>query len=125
MLLLLSLACGDKDTGDSAGTPTFSEVDADVLVLSCGLGSTCHEGGAGGLELDGDGDYEALVDVASVDAEGEILVIPGDSANSYLMKKLESADGIEGDPMPPPSGGFDEAKIQLIADWIDAGALND
>lgn len=122
MFLLLTLACGEVE--DSATpTPTFTEIDEEMLVLSCGLGSTCHEGGAGGLELDGEGDYEALVDVdASV--EGEILVIPGDSANSYLIKKLEGAEGIEGDPMPPPSG-FDADKIQRIAAWIDAGAPND
>ena len=125
MLLLLSLACGDKDVADSgATTPTFTEIDEDILVLSCGLGSTCHEGGAGGLELDGDGDYDVLVDVASAGEPDETLVIPGDSANSYLMKKLEGTH-VEGDPMPPPSGGFDAAKIQRVADWIDAGAPND
>lgn len=125
MILLLTLACGDKDVTDSGGTPTFTEIDEDILVLSCGLGSTCHEGGAGGLELDGDGDYDALVDVASSAADGETLVIPGDSANSYLMKKLHGDADITGDPMPPPSGGFDAAKVQRIADWIDAGALDD
>jgi hypothetical protein len=123
MLMLLTLACGEIE--DSATpTPTFTEIDGDILVLSCGLGSTCHEGGAGGLEIDGDGDYEAMVDVAATGSEGATLVVPGDSAGSYLIQKLQGDAGITGDPMPPP-GGLDADKIALVAAWIDAGAPND
>ncbi len=123
MLLLLILACGE--TEDSAlETPTFTDIDGEILVLSCGLGSTCHQGGAGGLEIDGDGDYEALVDAASTGSEGATLVVPGDSAGSYLIQKLQGEAGIIGDPMPPPSG-LDAGKIALVAAWIDAGAAND
>ena len=60
----------------------------------------------------------------STAAAGEILVIAGDADGSYLIKKLEGADGISGDPMPP-SGSLDQSDIDQIRDWIDRGAPND
>ncbi len=113
-MLFWMLACGGEDA------PTFAEVDTE-LAQSCGF-SSCHGSGTGGLTLDGgEGDYQALVDAASNTAEGETLVIPGDAANSYLYKIL-IGDGIDGDLMPPPSGGWEQDKIDLVAAWIDAGA---
>ncbi len=107
-----------------AGEPTYSEVRDDVFLPSCGLGSTCHEGGAGDFDVDASADiYGQLVGVPASDAEGETRVIAGDSAGSYLIKKLQGDEGIEGDPMPPPAG-LDATRIQLVADWIDAGALD-
>ena len=118
-MLFLLLAC---DGGESAAdAPTFTADIQTDLVNSCGF-SSCHGGSAGGLTLDGsEGDYLALVDAAASTADGETLVIPGDAANSYLYKILVG-DGIEGDLMPPPDGGWDQDKIDAVAAWIDAGA---
>ena len=118
-----SVACaGSKDTDTGASEPpSFAVVRDDVLLLSCGF-SSCHGGGAGGLTLDEAGAYDALVDVESTAAAGEIHVIPGDPDNSYLIKKLEAAPDIVDDPMPPPLGGQDPADIELIRAWIAAGA---
>ena len=59
----------------------------------------------------------------SIYVDNEILVIPGESENSYLVKKMRGTSGIMGDVMPP--GGMDEEVIQRIERWIDAGALED
>ena len=118
--LLLTGCDGEGDSGSAE--LTFAEVDQ-LLVQSCGF-SSCHGGGLGGLTLDGDGDYDALVAVASTVLPEELLVISGDADGSYLIKKMEGASGIEGDVMPP-SGQLDQATIDQIRDWIDRGAPND
>lgn len=117
-MLLFLLAC---DGGESATAPTFTADVQEDLVNSCGF-SSCHGGGAGDLTLDGSAaDFAALVDVTASTADGETLVIPGDAANSYLYKILVG-DGIDGDLMPPPDGGWDQDKIDTVAAWIDGGA---
>lgn len=119
---------GDKDTGDETGgadAATFSAVRDDVLIPSCGLVSCHAEGSPNGMVLVPGSEYEALVNVAAMAAPSETLVIPNDPDGSYLIKKIEGAPGIVGTPMPPPFGNLDPAQIQLIRDWIAAGAAND
>ena len=111
-LAVLLAGCGDKEDSGAAEL-TFTEID-ERLMQSCGF-SSCHgDGGSeGGLALDGtSADHDALVGVESTAAAGEILVIAGDADGSYLIKKLEGADGISGDPMPP-SGSLDQS-LSLI-----------
>lgn len=121
--LLWLLACGDKGGDSGGGEPTFSRVRDEVLVPSCAF-SSCHGSGTGGLSIDESGGYEALVDVESVGMPGEILVIPGDPDQSYLVRKLEGGPDIAGDEMPP-GGLLDEERLQLVRDWIAAGAQDD
>lgn len=123
--LILVACAGDKasETG-TAEAPTFSEIRG-PLVLSCGSSVSCHaEGSVSGMELAPGGEYDALVNAPSVNAPGQTLVIPNDADGSYLIRKLEDADGIVGSPMPPPFGGYDPAEIEKIRAWIDAGALD-
>jgi len=132
--LLLLIACGGEYKGDSGSTtddpgtttPTFTEVRDDVLLPSCGF-ATCHGAGgeAGDLLLDEATSYANMVDVESSAAPGEILVIPGDADNSYLVKKLVGDPSIVDDAMPPPSGGLSPESITMIQEWIDAGAADD
>jgi len=125
-LLVFTAGCGD-DPGDTDGeAPTFTEIRDDILLPSCGF-STCHGGGTGGLTISEDDPgavYSALVDAASFDAAGETLVIPGDADNSYLVKKVEAAADIVGDPMPAPFG-VEDAQAADIRAWINAGAADD
>jgi len=129
ILLMALLACGKPET--------FTEVQDDILSKSCAL-SSCHGGGAGHLDLTEGHAYDSLVGVtpagvnstnpdypADVDVSDEILVIPNDSANSYLIKKLTGAPDINGSPMPDGSTGFDPEKVAQIAEWIDDGAQDD
>jgi len=123
LTLIALLACGDKDA-DTALEPTFANVQATAFP-SCGISSTCHTAsGAAGLSLDEDVAYDELVGIESSALAGEILVIPGDADGSYLVKKLEEAADIVGDPMPPDAA-LDASAIALVREWIDAGAPND
>lgn len=122
-LVGLIMGCGDKDdSGAASAELTFAEVD-EIFVQSCGF-SSCHGAGAGGLTLDGGSDHDNLVGVESVASAGAVLVVAGDADGSYLIQKMEGADGIEGDPMPP-SGLLDQGTIDQIRDWIDRGAPSD
>ena len=52
-------------------------------------------------------------------------VIPSDSANSYLLRKLNGTPGIAGVRMPqngPPY--LTDGQILIIQRWIDIGAPN-
>lgn len=115
------------DTADP-NAPTFTRVQDEILTPSCGL-STCHDSAATGtgttgtsLVLVGDGVYASLVDAPVNELPGETRVVPGDSASSYIVAKVNGDDGIFGGPMPPPFGGLDPQLVQLLVDWIDAGA---
>ena len=137
-LFVLVAACtGDKDPGDTDATgstgetgepvplePTFTRVRAEVLP-SCAL-SGCHrtaESG-NGLVLAKGQEYEALVNAPAEFAPGEVYVIPGDPDGSYVVKKITGAPGIVDDPMPPPLGNLDPRLLQLLREWIGAGALD-
>lgn len=133
LLPLLALACATSDAPaddtdeTDPGPPTFTRVKNEVLDVSCAL-STCHGAGmgSGSLRLGRTAaeDHAELVDVVSTGLPAETLVIPGNSADSYLFKKMNAVDGIDGDAMPP--GFLLPADVrQLVADWIDAGALDD
>ena len=125
-MILALLACGPT-TGDSGeGTaPTLSEVQEQVFTASCAF-STCHaDPGASGLVLEDGASWAALVTVESADNPGAVLVIPGDAEGSYLVQKLRGTDGIVGEQMPSTGDAVDETRLQLVVDWIDAGAADD
>jgi hypothetical protein len=110
------------DTGATPGAPTFTQVKSEVLP-SCT--PVCHTGATSApLVLTAGQEYDAIVNVESVDAPGQILVVPGDADSSYLVAKIEGSVGITGSQMPPPFGGLSADQIQLVRDWIDAGAEN-
>src|ERR1700722_19866628 len=48
------------------------------------------------------------------------VIIPGDSANSLLMKRITGAGGLA--RMPMGGAALSAAKIAVIGKWIDAGA---
>ena len=102
---------------------TFTQIREEILLPSCGFVS-CHGGGAGGLTIDEEGAWDALVDVPSVDAAGEVLVIPGDADGSYLVKKLDGDEEIVGLQMPQ-GGELPVEDREAIRDWISRGAPND
>lgn len=122
--LLFLLACpGSEDTADSgpAFAPTLTTVQAEVFDKSCAF-STCHGdgGGSGHLSLTPGVSLANLVGVAADGDPTRTRVIPGDPDGSYLVMKLEEAEGIVGDAMP--SVPLDEARIELVREWIAEGA---
>jgi hypothetical protein len=124
--LLILTACGDKDddsgatdTGEESGPePTWENVRDDVLVPSCGF-SSCHAPpGSAQFGVDADSLADDYVEVPAFQDESYFLVDPGNPDDSYLLMKLEGAAGISNDAMPPPDGGMDAARVQLVRDWI-------
>lgn len=97
--------------------PLYSQVQTNVFNGCDG----CHNrfGGSGGLSLHQSNSYTELVNAPSNRQEGAILVIPFDPDNSYLLQKMEGADGITGRSMSAGTAGN-----RRVRDWIAGGALN-
>lgn len=124
MMLLLLWACtGTKESADSgpvALDPTLTNVQEQVF-RSCTF-SSCHGSTpAGQLDLLPGESYVELVGVASSEKPELMRVVAGNPDDSYLMMKLRDEAGIVSDEMPPGAPLPDD-KIQLVADWISAGA---
>ena len=99
---------------------SFAEIQEQVLTPSCAL-SGCHVGSFAFSPILNDAEaYNNLIGVNNLAGNME-LVKPGDSNNSFLIKKL-NGDGTT----VMPSGGpkLDKAIIDSIAAWIDNGAEN-
>lgn len=93
----------------SPGVPTFSEDILPVFEQAC---VSCH-GSLGGWDASS---YKAVMTTG----DHAPVVIPGDVEGSLLAHKLLGTQS-EGTIMPP-SGKLPEAVIQVILDWIAAGA---
>src|SRR6267378_3245921 len=105
---------GQPLTGGGGGlAPTLASIQANVFNVNCAV-SGCH-GGAGaqqGLRLD-----------PGFSAGNLIRVVPGDPDASFLIQKLQGADGLLGERMPDGGPYLTTAKINVIRQWIQDGAL--
>lgn len=95
----------DAATGFAAVQP--------ILLKNCVL---CHTGPDAKEEID-------LNTYASVMKGGEhgAIVVPGDPEGSMIVKVIRGAEGAKKMP-PAPNEPLTEPEIQLIVDWIKAGA---
>ena len=109
-------------TGD--GVLTFDGDVWPIFSVSCSCHFAAADPGANGdLSFPEADAYANLVGVASPSVPGLNLIEPNEPENSYLMNKLNNTQGEaggSGTQMPP--GGLSDAQIQLIEDWILAGA---
>lgn len=137
VLAALAVSGCDERLSDLTGPsphlgPTFASVRTEILETTDAAGRTscvtCHTDQgrvpAGNLNLRND-PYHALVNAASRQKAGEILVVPGNPEASYLIKKLEGREGIVGLRMPrngPPY--LTAGQIVVIKRWIEVGAPN-
>ena len=106
--------------------PTLDQIQTVIFTPTCATAG-CHSGGAPAANLnlsDADTSLANLVDVTTfqLGATG-IRVIPADPVNSYLIRKLEDAAGIEGMQMPLGRPPLAQADIDHIRQWITDGAL--
>lgn len=104
--------------------PTLTELQDTIFGPVC---SVCHNGLGGALPgvmnlSAAPATYAALVNVPSLQQPGRVRVIPNDSANSYIIHKLEGAPSITGSRMPLGGPFLDQATIDRVKAWIDAGA---
>jgi mono/diheme cytochrome c family protein len=95
-------------------TPGVSSFANDVMPIFEAKCIPCH-GNMGGW--DGTS-YEAVMN----SGDNAPTVIPGDSENSLLAKKILGTH--EEGAIMPPAGKMTTSEIQLILDWIEAGAEN-
>ena len=105
--------------------PNFSEIQTSVFTPTCAT-SGCHAGGspAASLNLEAANSYTMLVGVARTQAAATQRVTPQDPHNRYHIPKLEGA-GATGQQMPPTGGPLPQADIDVIRQWITAGAVDD
>lgn len=99
---------------EQSAIPAVPSFAADLLPILDQECAVCH-GSLGGWD---GSSYEAVIN----SGENGPAVIPGESANSLLAKKLLNVQTTGG--VMPPAGMLADDLIQLFLDWIDAGALN-
>lgn len=126
ILVTILIAC-DKEFGvdpdPNEQKNTFTYIEKTIFRARCAL-SGCHSSISkqANLDLSTNNAYNNLVNIKSVlNVDGFNRVQPGNSDASFLIKVLDGSD-----PTRMPLGGpyLDKATINNIADWIDAGALN-
>lgn len=127
LLVLFTLTGCDRDDGvvDPGGDESMlAEIQRSIFDGSCAV-TGCHIGQSafGSLDLSSaDRAFENLVGVPATLNPELSRVEPGDPDNSFLIIKLEGGARLVGSQMPldrPPLGA---AQIQLVRDWIAAGA---
>jgi hypothetical protein len=129
VLAIVFLSCCSSDSSTSTEPPPAVKDDpsfaADIQSIfnnSC-ISSGCHNAGAaGGMVLLQGQSYANLVNAASTQEPGKTRVIPGDSANSYIVIKLEGRQ-TNGSRMPL-GGTLNSNSIQNVKNWVDKGAKN-
>ena len=136
-LSLLHLAACDPGTGvglDQNGRPlngnnsislaaNINSIQANIFTPSCAT-SGCHSGSAPaeGLALTEGNSFSNLVNVASNEVPLLNRVEPGNTADSYLIRKVEGTASV-GLQMPRNRPALSTEKIQAIRDWVTDGAL--
>lgn len=110
-----------------AAAPSFSKDVAPLLKARCAI---CHLTGkeAGNIALHPAAAYDNLVGVKSVVAKSMNRVEPGKPEASYLVAKLDGthvAQGGSGTRMPFGAPPLPQAQVDLIKEWIKAGAKKD
>lgn len=106
---------------------TLTELQAEIFSACTG----CHDGSAAttgalpaSMNLKPGATYASLVNVPSRQQPGLMRVMPGNAADSYVVRKLEGAASISGGRMPAGGPFFDAATIDKLKAWIAAGAPN-
>jgi hypothetical protein len=128
-LIALTCALGCPGDGsripDMLGPPPATTLGMLQNAIFTPICAPCHQpGGIGPMPLDSEAATLAnLVDVDSLELPAIKRVAPGDSENSYLVWKIEARPTILFDPMPLGGPMLSQAEIDMIRDWIDAGAL--
>ncbi|MGD2161545.1 MAG: c-type cytochrome, partial [Anaerolineales bacterium] len=88
---------------------TFTDSVLPIFEDSC---TACH-GSLGGWDAS---TYEAALE----SGDHAPVIIPGDADNSLLVQKMLGTQTIGG--IMPPGGLLPESQVQIIIDWIEAGA---
>ena len=100
-------------------SPTFTEVQ-EIFTVSC---LPCHSNLSlsGGLGLQAPQTFSNIVNVPSSQVPSLSRIEPNDPEESYIIDKLEGTQAVGGQ-MPLGQSPLPAQTIQLIRDWITAGA---
>lgn len=127
ILIFILISCNsDYDYGtqpDNQPTePTFTSINKTVFQASCAF-TGCHASDTkkAGLNLSSSAAYTNLVNVLSSENPTLKRVDPGNSTNSYILKKLKGEGTTR---MPLNRQPLSQEKIDAIIKWIDDGAQN-
>jgi hypothetical protein len=116
---IVTFGCSDGEPDDGVVISYAIDVEP-ILLTNC---TPCHVdtvAPTASLDLSAGLGYASLVGVVSV-VEPPKLRVAGSSAESYLIQKLEGTQ-VVGDRMPAHLPPLYPADIQIIKDWVDAGA---
>ncbi|MDA0336177.1 MAG: hypothetical protein O2782_13515 [bacterium] len=137
VLALTALGCGgDGSTLGPDGTPlaedgtgdgdptvavTLAQLSSDIFTPKCAT-SGCHSGGspAQGMSLTSANVAAATIGVASAQVANLKRIDPGNPDGSYLLQKVRGTGA--GSQMPLGGAPLSASEIQLIVDWVSAGA---
>jgi mono/diheme cytochrome c family protein len=97
----------------SATPPAVPSFAADVMPILQAKCVVCH-GSLGGWNT---ASYTSIM----TSGNNAPVIIPGDAANSLLVQKLLGTQASGG--IMPPSGKLSDSDLQIIVNWINAGAL--
>jgi len=128
-LILASCSAGNGEGLDANGQPIpinpplqsdFQEIQDTVFTPIC---TQCHIGANApqGLRLDAANSYAMLVNVASSEVPGLLRVNPGNPDQSYIVQKISGTAAVGG-RMPLGQAALPQDRIDLIRQWIAAGA---
>jgi hypothetical protein len=103
--------------------PTLASLQTSIFGPRC---SGCHNGSGGALPgsmnlSSAASTANALINVTSQEVASLKRVTPGDPGNSYVVQKLEGTAAV-GARMPFGGPFLDQATINQVRDWIQAGA---
>lgn len=123
-----SAACGGEEPVDPAPAATFENIQSLVFTPACATAG-CHDAATKGGELDLSSAGASYVDLIRIPATNRVgranrwvLVEPGSSGRSFLVRKMVQPGPGEGDPMPSASEELNPYYLSMIQAWIDQGA---
>jgi hypothetical protein len=106
-------ACGVCDGNGSTCNISYSQIQ-EIFNSKC-IG--CHNGGhSSGLDLR---TYAGVTDGGN----GGAVIIPYDHTANVIYDRITREESAAGDM--PPTGSLSQSQIDLIAQWIDEGALEE
>ncbi|MFI5367287.1 MAG: hypothetical protein ACHQ4J_16880, partial [Candidatus Binatia bacterium] len=114
------------NTGGGGGGQ-FDLIQSEIFNGNC-LNAGCHnsQSRAGNLNLSEGSAYDQLVGHGSFNQaaqqSGYLRVAPGDPQNSFLLIKVTSPGNGQGSVMPIGIPALSQSQLNLIRDWIAAGA---
>ena len=111
----------DGDGEENGQKPvTLARLSAEIFTPKCAT-SACHAGASPSAALSLEADRLAeMVGAKSHQEEGALLIDPGNPDGSYLIRKVKGTGS--GKQMPIGLDPLSPEEIQMIVDWVAAGA---